>query len=227
MKVLGYQTLTVTGSSSATSSLPLYIDFYMTLDVSGSMGLPSTPSEALRMQAINPDNFVQYPTGCTLACHFAPQNSACIDTPHSAKPLLLSPRNPAIPYRQLLHGLYIFAPQSDRARDPHQKDVDHRHAEARLPACLTAMLGRPESRLLAANPLITGNSSSLPYSVPAASSCPTQGSDACIQLRLDAVGVALIRSVPNREQPQSCWSPINSGSGSIRSSRLFIRPIRR
>src|SRR6202021_1185852 len=81
MKVLGYQTLTVSGYSKASASLPPYLDFYLTLDVSGSMGLPSTPSEAVRMQSINPDNFVQYPTGCTLACHFAPLKSACIDPP--------------------------------------------------------------------------------------------------------------------------------------------------
>ena len=42
MKVVGFSKLTVTGSSSANSSLPLYLDFYLTLDVSGSMGLPST-----------------------------------------------------------------------------------------------------------------------------------------------------------------------------------------
>jgi Flp pilus assembly protein TadG len=76
MTVLGYQTLTVTGYSKATASLPPYLDFYLTLDVSGSMGLPSTSTEAVRMQSINPDNFVQYPTGCTLACHFAPLKSA-------------------------------------------------------------------------------------------------------------------------------------------------------
>ena len=29
------------------------------------MGLPSTTAEAQRMQSINPDNFVQYPTRCT------------------------------------------------------------------------------------------------------------------------------------------------------------------
>src|SRR5262249_39662157 len=58
-----------------------YLDFYLALDVSGSMGLPSTPSEAQRMQWASPDNYVQYPTGCTLACHFAPQNSACVDPP--------------------------------------------------------------------------------------------------------------------------------------------------
>ena len=38
--------MTVTGISRSSSSLPLYLDFYLTLDVSGSMGLPSTPAEA-------------------------------------------------------------------------------------------------------------------------------------------------------------------------------------
>src|ERR1700691_5930314 len=81
MKVLGFQNLTVTGYSKATASLPPYLDFYLTLDVSGSMGLPSTSTEAQRMQWVNPDNYVQYPPGFTLACHFAPQSSACVDPP--------------------------------------------------------------------------------------------------------------------------------------------------
>ena len=34
MKVLGYQYLTVTGTSIASASLPLYLDFYLMLDVS-------------------------------------------------------------------------------------------------------------------------------------------------------------------------------------------------
>src|SRR4029077_18017333 len=41
------------------------------------------------------------------------------------------------------------------------------------------------------NSLVTGNVNSLPYSLSAATSCPTDGTDACIQLRLDAVGYAL------------------------------------
>ena len=56
------------------------------------MGLPSTTTEAVRMQIINPDNFVQYPTGCTLACHFAPQKSACVDPPSLPRPI--PPANP-------------------------------------------------------------------------------------------------------------------------------------
>ena len=45
LKVIGFQKLTVTGASSSAATLPPYLDFYLTLDVSGSMGLPSTPAE--------------------------------------------------------------------------------------------------------------------------------------------------------------------------------------
>jgi Flp pilus assembly protein TadG len=74
LQVIGYQKLTVTGSSTSSASLPLYLDFYLMLDVSGSMGLPSTDNEQTRLAAVNPDNYANYPTGCTLACHFATQD---------------------------------------------------------------------------------------------------------------------------------------------------------
>ena len=45
MQILGYKKLTVTGNSSSSTTLPLYLDFYLMLDVSGSMGLPSTSAE--------------------------------------------------------------------------------------------------------------------------------------------------------------------------------------
>src|SRR5213079_1200963 len=66
--------------SSSAATLPPYLDFYLTLDVSGSMGLPSTTDEAKRLQYLSPDNYVQYPTGCTLACHFSQQNGPCTDS---------------------------------------------------------------------------------------------------------------------------------------------------
>ena len=50
MKVAGWSTMHISGSSNSSSSLPLYLDFYLMLDVSGSMGLPSTTAEAVRMQ---------------------------------------------------------------------------------------------------------------------------------------------------------------------------------
>ncbi|WP_334425543.1 pilus assembly protein TadG-related protein [Bradyrhizobium sp. AZCC 1620] len=141
MKVLGFQKLTVTGLSSSAAALPPYLDFYLTLDVSGSMGLPSTSDEQKRLGAINPDNWVQYrnSTGisCTLACHFAPQKSACVDPPVTA-PYRSACQSPhqyhfvytAIQYEQLLHGLRVFASQPDRAQEPHQPGFDQFRKEA-------------------------------------------------------------------------------------------------
>ena len=46
MRVIpGYNNITVSGSSTASFTLPTYINFYLMLDVSGSMSFPSTPSE--------------------------------------------------------------------------------------------------------------------------------------------------------------------------------------
>ena len=86
LKVIGFQKLTVTGASSSAATLPPYLDFYLTLDVSGSMGLPSTAAEQTRLSQVNPDNYRQYPTGCTFACHFAPQNMACTNGGTQAYP---------------------------------------------------------------------------------------------------------------------------------------------
>src|SRR3982074_1517639 len=167
MQVIGYQKMTVTGSSTASASLPLYLDFYLMLDVSGSMGLPSTDAEQSRLAAVNPDNYANYPTGCTLACHFAtqdvcgnggqkyPTNNYCMGYTYSrvsqsllqnpiTKPSTLSvpKQNPGLP-NSMLPG---------------------------LPASLTS-----------------GNANSL----PSVSACSTDGTDACIQLRADAVGYAV------------------------------------
>ena len=121
LNVIGYQTMNISGGSKSSAAMSTYLDFYLTLDVSGSMGLPSTTAEALRMQAINPDNFVQYPTGCTLSgsCHFARRKTAPASMipmllPPTITPSILQPRPlpvyPALQYEQLLHGLYLFAP---------------------------------------------------------------------------------------------------------------------
>ena len=58
-------------SSSAQNGMPPYLDFYLLLDVSGSMGLPSTTDGQNVLASINPDNLSHYPTGCTLACHMS------------------------------------------------------------------------------------------------------------------------------------------------------------
>jgi Flp pilus assembly protein TadG len=88
MKVAGYDAITVEGSSTSTFTLASYIDFYLMLDVSGSMSFPSTPAEQVRLMAVNPDNLHPtnsppnngYPQGCQFACHWATQNTTCQQT---------------------------------------------------------------------------------------------------------------------------------------------------
>jgi Flp pilus assembly protein TadG len=73
--LIGFKTIPISGASTSSFTLPSYIDFYLMLDVSGSMGMPSTTAEQSRLQAVNPDNMSLYSTGCTFACHFAAQAS--------------------------------------------------------------------------------------------------------------------------------------------------------
>src|SRR6516162_227065 len=179
MKVVGFQKLTVTGSSAASASLPLYLDFYLLLDVSGSMGLPSTPAEAVRMQNINPDNYSNYPTGCTLACHFQVQNVCGNSTQR-------------YPTNNYCMG-YAYSRLSQSALSNLINQASTVSVPKQVPGLPNAMLPNLSANLTpgAANSLVTGNSRSLPYSLTAATSCPTDGTDACIQLRLDAVGYAV------------------------------------
>jgi Flp pilus assembly protein TadG len=62
MSVVGQSKMTVTGSSTATASMPLYIDFYLLLDNSPSMGVGATPSDVATMVANTTDK-------CAFACH--------------------------------------------------------------------------------------------------------------------------------------------------------------
>jgi len=177
MKILGYQKITVTGSSSSTASFPPYLDFYLTLDVSGSMGLPSTAAEAQRLQYLNPDNYRQYPTGCTLACHFTQQNSACTDSGTQGYPTngyclgyAISRVSPS-GYRNLL---VLQSPQQKYPYKNPDPNSSNYQKYQQLPS--TVASGLPNS---------------LYSALPPVSSCPTEGTDNCIQLRLDAVGFAL------------------------------------
>ena len=160
--VMGYSTLTVGGSSSSSASLPPYLDFYLMLDVSGSMGLPSTAAEQGRLNAINPDNFGQYPTGCTLACHFAVQN-VCSDSGSNRQ---------KYPTNNYCMGYAITRVSPTAYATLIQNNSGH------LPSSMVP--GLPAS-------LSAGD----PNSLPAVSSCSTPGGTTCIQLRVDAVGYAV------------------------------------
>jgi len=162
LNLIGYPNLGISGSSQSAGSLPMYLDFYLLLDVSGSMGLPSTAAEAVRMQSINPDNYRQYPTGCTLACHFSPQNSACTDS-----------GTQGYPTNNYCMGYAI----SRVSQSGYQNLLSTNHNNpmgVQLPSSM-----------------VSGLPNSLYNSLTPVANCPTAGTDACIQLRLDAVGYAV------------------------------------
>ncbi|MGH6823912.1 MAG: TadE/TadG family type IV pilus assembly protein, partial [Methylocella sp.] len=83
--IFGVNQINMNGNAASSLTMGKYLDFYLLLDVSGSMGIPSTDSEQTRLAAINPDyrGPGYYPGGCTLACHFqgppAPGYNACLD----------------------------------------------------------------------------------------------------------------------------------------------------
>jgi len=70
-KLLGVNSVTLNVSSNTETGMQKYVNFYLALDVSGSMGVPSTAGEQSRLAAIDPDDISQYPNGCLFACHFA------------------------------------------------------------------------------------------------------------------------------------------------------------
>lgn len=163
--LIGFPTITLTGSSQSAGSLPMYLDFYLMLDVSGSMGLPSTTAEAVRMQSINPDNFRQYPTGCTLACHFSPQNSACTDSGTQGYPT----------------NNYCLGYAISRVSQS---------GYTGLLSNTTVNSTYPAGKKLSSS-IVSGLPNSLYSNLSTVVNCPTAGTDACIQLRLDAVGYAV------------------------------------
>jgi Flp pilus assembly protein TadG len=194
--VIGFQNLTIGGTSKASSSLPAYLDFYLTLDVSGSMGLPSTTAEANRMQAINPDNWVQYRTGCTLACHFAPLRSACVDPPVTAP--AAPPANPpttTTSYTQQYNTNnacmgYAYSRVSQLALSSLLNMASNPTTPKQKPGLPISMFPPPLG--LPSSPGLPASLNSDPnWGLAAVTSCPTPGTDACIQLRLDAVGYAV------------------------------------
>jgi Flp pilus assembly protein TadG len=60
--IIGWRKLTVTGTSTSTASMPAYIDFYLLLDNSPSMGVGATPADVAKMVANTSDK-------CAFACH--------------------------------------------------------------------------------------------------------------------------------------------------------------
>ncbi|WFU25300.1 pilus assembly protein [Bradyrhizobium sp. CB1717] len=60
--VIGKTALTMSGTSTATATMPLYVDFYLLLDNSPSMGVAATPADVSKMVNNTSDK-------CAFACH--------------------------------------------------------------------------------------------------------------------------------------------------------------
>lgn len=161
MGILGYRNLTISGTSTANYSLPTFIDFYLMLDVSGSMSFPSTTSEQQRLMAVNPDNLGEYSGGCQFACHFTAQG-ACSQ----------SDQGP-IPAQNHKYG--SFTP------NPNPGGYCQGFVISRLGTTPTSFTSGTNST----------NGSNVNWTNSQVSSCPTAGTTSCIQLRADAVGYAV------------------------------------
>jgi hypothetical protein len=89
--LIGYSTMTLGGVSTSTANMPLYVDFYLLLDNSPSMGVGATPTDVKTMVNNTPDQ-------CAFACHDVsnsrpiPTNSAWRSTISVSRPT--PPRSP-------------------------------------------------------------------------------------------------------------------------------------
>lgn len=69
-KIFRSPTTTLTNTVTASADLPSYLDFYLMVDVSGSMGLPATSTDMATLASQNTDMWSDYQQGCQFACHF-------------------------------------------------------------------------------------------------------------------------------------------------------------
>ncbi len=164
MGILGYPNVTIGSSSTASYTLPTYINFYLMLDVSGSMSFPSTTAEQSRLQAVNPDNYTEYPTGCTFACHFTAPG-ACAQSDQG-------------PIPAQAHSYSGYIP------NPNPGGYCQGFIISRLgttPASFSSGTNGPPSN----------NGNNVNWTNTPVTSCSTAGTTSCIQLRADAVGYAV------------------------------------
>ena len=164
MGVMGFSNTNLSGSSTASYTMPTYINFYLMLDVSGSMSFPSTAAEQARLMAVNPDNLLGspgYAQGCQFACHFSAQG-ACAQTGNPVHqgptPAVGQPSNPS-------PGGYCQG-------------------------FLISRLGTTPTSFGSGTNNST-NGSSVNWNATPVTSCPSPGTTSCIQLRADAVGYAV------------------------------------
>ena len=164
MGIVGYPTITIGSTSTASYTLPTYINFYLMLDVSGSMSFPSTTAEQARLQAVNPDDYAIYPGGCTFACHFTAQGN-CPQTGSQAEG----------PIPAVGHSYAGYIP------NPSPGGYCQGFTISRLGTTPVSFTSGTNST----------NGIYVNWTNTQVSSCPTAGTTSCIQLRADAVGYAV------------------------------------
>ncbi len=164
MGIMGFSNTNISGSSTASYTMPTYINFYLMLDVSGSMSFPSTAAEQARLMAVNPDNLLGspgYSQGCQFACHFSAQG-AC---PQTGNPVHQGP-----------------IPAVGQASNPSPGGYCQGFLISRLGTTPTSFGSGSNN---------STNGGSVNWNNSQVSSCPSPGSTSCIQLRADAVGYAV------------------------------------
>jgi Flp pilus assembly protein TadG len=164
MGIMGFSNVNLSGSSTASYTMPTYINFYLMLDVSGSMSFPSTAAEQARLMAVNPDNLLGspgYAQGCQFACHFSAQG-AC---PQTGNPVHQGP-NPAV----------------GQPSNPSPGGYCQGFLISRLGTTPTSFGSGTNN---------STNGGSINWNATAVTSCPSPGTTSCIQLRADAVGYAV------------------------------------
>ncbi|MGY4155998.1 Flp pilus assembly protein TadG [Bradyrhizobium sp. USDA 4461] len=67
--VIGRSKMAVSGSSTSTATMPLYIDFYLLLDNSPSMGVGATPTDVDKLVKATTGNSFKPNDQCAFACH--------------------------------------------------------------------------------------------------------------------------------------------------------------
>jgi Flp pilus assembly protein TadG len=70
MQILGWNHMTVTGTSTAANGLPNFMDFYLLLDNTPSMGLPATTTDITTLVNGTTKYASTNGLGCAFACHY-------------------------------------------------------------------------------------------------------------------------------------------------------------
>ena len=190
MRAVGYPSITIGSSSTASYTLPTYIDFYLMLDVPGSMSFPSTPSEQQRLMAVNPDNLYPtnsppnygYPQGCQFACHFTAQG-ACAQCP-SGTGYCPQQASPVSPPQGSFQGPIPAAGHSYAGYIPNPNPGGY------CQGFTISRLGTTPVSFTSGTTNPT-NGANVNWTNTPVSSCSTAGTTSCIQLRADAVGYAV------------------------------------